>query len=88
MSKVNRHRINRAIEMAVYEFFPNTHELSDILARRDLITKLQEISDTNIEAALAEGYDEGCHDTIKDVEDDLIDYPNKPYVLGKKKEKK
>lgn len=70
MSKVNRPRINGQISRLVYEHWKSDHGMTTILAQADLIKALQEFSDQNIEQALTEGYDEGCHDTIKSAEQD------------------
>lgn len=71
MSKVNRARINRQISHLVREHWQSDHSMTTILAQADLIEKLQELSDETIVAALKEAYDEGCHDTIRKMEDDL-----------------
>lgn len=76
MSKVNRPRINGQISRLVHEHWKSDHSMTIILAQADLIRALQEFSDRNIEAALKQGYDEGCHETIADMESkDLLDWP-------------
>lgn len=69
MSEINPAQVKGQISRAVHKYWNGNLTLNQNLYRNDLIAELQQILDDNIERALSQGYDAGCHDTIRNMED-------------------
>lgn len=71
MSEITPAQVKGLISRAVYKHWNGKLTSGENLSRTDLIADLQQLFDDNIERALRQAYDAGCHDTIKKMEDDL-----------------